>query len=235
MPQNLMESKSEWLAARKALLAKEKALTRMHDELSAERRILPWLRVTEPYTFDSADGPRTLSQLFEGQSQLIVYHFMFAPEWEVGCKSCSFWADSFNGAVEHLAQRDVRFTAVSRAPLSKLQAFQRRMGWSFPWVSSQTSGFNFDFNVSFPPEALASGEAVYNYEPLKHSDTEMPGFSVFAKDARGDVFHTYGTYGRGIEVANATYQLLDFVPKGRDEDGLSFSMSWVRLRDQYGR
>ncbi|MBZ4398902.1 thioredoxin family protein [Myxococcus faecalis] len=235
MSQKLTESRSEWLSARKALLAKEKALTRMHDELSAERRALPWLRVTEPYTFDTPDGAKTLSQLFEGHSQLVVYHFMFAPEWEVGCKSCSFWADSFNGAVEHLAQRDVRFTAVSRAPLPKLQAFQRRMGWTFSWVSSQASRFNFDFNVSFRPETLASGEAVYNYGPLGESNTEMPGFSVFAKDARGDVFHTYGTYGRGIEVANAAYQLLDISPKGRDEDGLSFSMSWVRLRDQYGR
>lgn len=231
----MTESRSEWLAARKSLLVKEKALTRMHDELSAERRALPWLRVTEPYVFDGPNGQETLAQLFAGRSQLVVYHFMFAPEWESGCKSCSFWADSFNGVVEHLAQRDVSFVAISRAALPKLQAFQQRMGWCFKWLSSQGNSFNFDFHVSFGADQLARGEAVYNYGSLTQPGTDMPGISVFAKDAGGDVFHTYGTYGRGIEVINAAYQLLDLVPKGRDEDGLPMPMSWVRLRDQYGR
>ncbi|TQF14401.1 DUF899 domain-containing protein [Myxococcus llanfairpwllgwyngyllgogerychwyrndrobwllllantysiliogogogochensis] len=231
----MTESKSEWLAARKELLAREKALMRMHDELSATRRALPWLRVAEPYVFNGPDGQETLAQLFAGRSQLVVYHFMFAPEWEAGCKNCSFWADSFNGVVEHLAQRDVSFVAISRAALPKLQAFQQRMGWRFKWLSSQANTFNFDFNVSFHPDERERGEAVYNYGPLRESNSDMPGISAFAKDERGDVFHTYGTYGRGIEVINTAYQVLDLVPKGRDEDGLPWPMQWVRLRDQYGR
>ncbi|MCP3097299.1 thioredoxin family protein [Myxococcus sp. K15C18031901] len=228
------ESRSEWLAARTELLAKEKALTRLRDELSATRRTLPWLRVTEPYVFEGPEGKETLAQLFAGRSQLLVYHFMFAPEWEKGCKSCSFWADSFNGAVEHLRQRDVSFVAISRAELPKLQAFRQRMGWRFKWVSSQGSEFNFDFHVSFRADAVARGDAVYNYAPLPHAPSDMPGFSVFSKDEHGDVFHTYGTYGRGIEPLNTGYQLLDLVPKGRDEDGLPSPMHWVRLRDEYG-
>lgn len=228
------ESKSEWLAARKELLAKEKALTRMRDELSATRRGLPWLRVTEPYVFDAPEGKQTLAQLFAGRSQLLVYHFMFAPEWEAGCKNCSFWADSFNGTIEHLSQRDVSFVVISRAELPKLQAFRQRMGWRFKWVSSHGSEFNFDFQVSFRADAVARGEAVYNYAPMPHSASDMPGFSVFSKDERGDIFHTYGTYGRGIEPLNTSYQLLDLVPKGRDEGGLPSPMSWVRLRDEYG-
>ncbi|AGC47234.1 hypothetical protein MYSTI_05961 [Myxococcus stipitatus DSM 14675] len=234
MPPIKTESRSEWLAARQELLAKEKALTRMRDELSATRRSLPWLRVTEPYVFEGPEGKQTLAQLFAGRSQLLVYHFMFAPEWEAGCKSCSFWADSFNGVAEHVSQRDVSFVAISRAELPKLQAFRQRLGWRFKWVSSHGSEFNYDFQVSFRAEALARGEAVYNYGPLSNSNTDMPGFSVFAKDERGDIFHTYGTYGRGIEPVNAAYQLLDLLPKGRDEDGLAHPMSWVRLRDEYG-
>ncbi len=235
MTQVTTESRSEWLAARQTLLMREKALTRMHDELSASRRALPWLRVAEPYVFDGPGGQETLSELFAGRSQLVVYHFMFAPEWEAGCKSCSFWADSFNGVVGHLAQRDVSFVVISRAALPRLRAFQQRMGWGFKWLSSQGNSFNFDFHVSFSADALARGDATYNYTPLMHSASDMPGISVFAKDAEGEVFHTYGTYGRGIESINACYQLLDLVPKGRGEDGLPMPMSWVRLRDEYDR
>lgn len=226
-------SKERWLEARRALLQREKALTRQRDELGAARRALPWTPVDAPYEFDTVDGRRTLCELFAGKSQLVIYHLMFAPEWEAACKSCSFWADNFNGIAVHLAHRDVALTAVSRAPLPKLEAFARRMGWTFPWVSSGCGRFNFDFGVSFSAEELHTGEIAYNYGTHPAHASEMPGISVFAKNEQGEVFHTYSAYARGIELVNGAYQLLDLVPKGRDEAGLPSSMSWVRLHDRY--
>ena len=230
---NLARNKDEWLVARKKLLAREKELTRMRDVLSAERRSLPWLRVEKPYLFDTPAGQKTLADLFDGRSQLALYHFMFAPDWDEGCKSCSFWAESFDHIPVHLAHRDVTFLAVSRAPLEKLQAYARRFGWSFPWVSSAPSDFNYDFNVSFRPEELERGTGVYNYRPIQHLRSDLPGFSVFAKDGSGAVFHTYSAYARGIDALNVAYQVLDLVPKGRDES--SEPMSWLRRRDEYDR
>ena len=228
-------SKGEWVEARKRLLAKEKEFTRMRDQLSAERRALPWMRIDKDYTFDGPNGRETLAQLFGDRSQLVVYHFMFAPEWDVGCKSCSFWADNFNGITPHLRQRDVAFAAISRAPLAKLQAFARRLGWTFKWVSSNGTDFNYDFEVSFQPDALARGDATYNFAKLQNANSDMPGISVFAKDESGAVFRTYSTFGRGLDMMNTAYHYLDLVPKGRDEAGLPFTMSWVKLRDLYDR
>jgi predicted dithiol-disulfide oxidoreductase (DUF899 family) len=236
-------SKGEWVEARKRLLAKEKEFTRMREQISAERRALPWTRIDKDYTFDGPNGAETLAQLFGDRSQLVVYHFMFAPEWEVGCKSCSFWADNFNGITDHLRQRDVAFAAISRAPLAKLQAFARRLGWTFKWVSSQGTDFNYDFEVSFQSDALARGDATYNFAKLSSlrsggsvlniAPSDMPGISVFAKDESGAVFRTYSTFGRGIDMMNTAYQYLDLVPKGRDEAGQI--MAWVKLRDLYDR
>jgi predicted dithiol-disulfide oxidoreductase (DUF899 family) len=226
-------SPEAWVAARKQLLTKEKEFTRLRDQLSQGRRDLPWVQVTKQYLFDGPEGKQTLGQLFNGRSQLIVYHFMFGPDWEVGCKSCSFWADNFNGIVPHLNQRDVTFVAVSRAPLAKLQAFATRLGWSFKWVSSSRSDFNYDYNVSFTPEDLADGSAIYNYAANKMNMPELPGISVFFKDAEGKVFHTYSCYARGLDMLNTAYHYLDLVPKGRDETGRPHSMAWVRLRGQY--
>jgi predicted dithiol-disulfide oxidoreductase (DUF899 family) len=223
----------EWGEARKQLLAKEKEFTRLRDQLSQARRDLPWVRAKQ-YVFDGPEGTWTLAQLFDGHSQLVVYHFMFAPDWEAGCKGCSFWADNFNGIVPHLNQRDVTFVAISRAPLPKLQAFAARLEWSFKWVSSSGGDFSYDYNVSFTPEDLAGGSAIYNYTANKTSMPELPGISVFFKDADGQVFHTYSCYARGLDMLNTAYHYLDLVPKGRDEAGLSFPMAWVRLRDQYG-
>jgi predicted dithiol-disulfide oxidoreductase (DUF899 family) len=227
-------SRAAWLEARKRLLAQEKQLTRMRDELSAARRALPWVRVDEPYVFERRAGKATLAELFGDASQLVVYHFMFAPEWETGCKSCSFWADNFNGIVEHLAHRDVRLIAVSRAPLAKLTAFAERMGWGFEWASSSGCRFNHDFGVSFTADELASGEISYNYERRKAGGPELPGISVFARDADGRVFHTYSCYARGLDMMNTAYHYLDLVPKGRDEAGLAMPMAWLRLHDDYG-
>lgn len=227
-------SNEEWITARKQLLVREKEFTRLRDELSAARRQLPWQRVAKPYRFHTESGTRTLGELFGEQRQLVVYHFMFAPDWEQGCKSCTFWADHFNGAPAHLAQRDVRFTAISRAPLPKLAAYARRLGWSFPWASSNESDFNFDYGVSFragdPP-----GSAIYNYQPSERTGEEQPGLSVFVKDERGEVLHTYSCYARGIEALNATYSILDLVPRGRDEAALSMPMAWVKRWDEYER
>ena len=228
-------SKGEWVEARKRLLAKEKEFTRMREQLSAERRALPWTRIDKDYTFDGANGRETLAQLFGDRSQLVVYHFMFAPEWEVGCKSCSFWADNFNGITAHLRQRDVAFAAISRAPLAKLQTFAKRLGWTFKWVSSNGSDFNYDFEVSFKREALDRGNATYNFAKLQYAKSDMPGISVFAKDESGAVFRTYSTFGRGIDMMNTAYHYLDLVPKGRDEAGLPHTMTWVKLRDLYDR
>jgi predicted dithiol-disulfide oxidoreductase (DUF899 family) len=226
---------SEWIEARRQLLAREKEFTRLRDELSRQRRDLPWERVDKDYVFEGPQGRETLSQLFAGRSQLIVYHFMFGPDWEVGCKSCSFWADNFNGIIAHLNQRDGTLVAISRAPLTKLQAFAKRLGWGFKWLSSAGSDFNFDYNVSFTSEDLAGGKAVYNFAASQTKMSELPGISVFYKDAGGAVFHTYSCYARGLDMLNTAYHYLDLVPKGRDEAGLPHTMSWVRIRDLYDR
>ena len=235
MTTHTIVSKDEWVEASKRHLAREKEFTRMRDQLSAERRALPWLRIDKDYTFDGPNGRETLAQLFGDRSQLVVYHFMFAPEWEVGCKSCSFWADNFNGITAHLRQRDVAFAAISRAPLAKLQGFAKRLGWSFKWLSSQGNDFNYDFEVSFQPDVLARGEAIYNFAKFPQGSSDMPGISVFAKDENGAIFRTYSTFGRGLDMMNTAYHYLDLVPKGRDEAGLAHTMEWVKLRDLYDR
>ncbi|MGO1078174.1 DUF899 domain-containing protein [Inquilinus sp. CA228] len=226
-------SREDWLAARKALLAEEKALTRARDEISRKRRTLPWVRIDTPYVFDGPQGRETLAELFAGRSQLIVYHFMLAPGWEHGCPSCSFLADTIDGTLVHLAARDVTFAAVSRAPLAEIRRFQQRMGWRFTWVSSHGSDFNYDFGVSFTPQQTAGGSTPYNYGELPFPVEELPGTSVFARDDAGAVYHTYSSYGRGGDLQLTAYTYLDLVPKGRDEDGLAFTMSWVRHHDRY--
>jgi predicted dithiol-disulfide oxidoreductase (DUF899 family) len=226
-------SHAEWLAARSKFLAKEKEFTRLRDELSRQRRTLPWEKVDKQYEFDSTKGKVTLAGLFDGRSQLIVYHFMFAPGWQEGCQSCSYWADHFDGSTIHLANRDTTLAVVSRAPLAEIEAFKKRMGWKFPWASSFGSDFNFDYHVSFTPEEKSGGKVYYNYARGEFPREEAPGASVFARDAAGEVFHTYSSYARGLDILMGTYNLLDLVPKGRDEDGLAFSMSWVRHHDRY--
>jgi predicted dithiol-disulfide oxidoreductase (DUF899 family) len=224
----------EWLAERKKLLAKEKAFNRARDELSAARRALPWERVEKEYVFDGPDGKQTLGDLFAGRSQLIVYHFMFAPDWDGGCKSCSWWADNFERNVVHLTHRDVTLVAISRAPLAKLEAFKQRMGWTFKWLSTAGNDFAYDYHASFRPEELGAGEVTYNYRQIKLSNTDHTGISVFYRDPDGTVFHTYSCYSRGVDMLNAGYHYLDLVPKGRDEDGLPYNQAWVRERDKYG-
>jgi predicted dithiol-disulfide oxidoreductase (DUF899 family) len=226
-------SLNEWLEARKQLLSQEKEFTRLRDQLSRQRRELPWVKVEKNYVFEGPDGKTTLAELFEGRSQLVVYHFMFAPDGKPPCRSCSFWADSFNAIGVHLNHRDVTMVAISRAPSEKLEAFKRRMGWNFNWVSSENNDFNYDYHVSFTPEAL-KGQVEYNYAKRKIVDTaDMPGVSVFYKDGNGNIYHTYSAYARGIDILNTTYSYLDLVPKGRDEDELEFSMAWVRYHDKY--
>lgn len=227
-------SREEWRQARQALLVKEKELTRQRDELARQRRQLPWVEVDKSYVFDAPEGKKSLADLFAGKSQLLVYHFMFGPEWEEGCPSCSLVSDHIDGANWHLPQRDVRLLAVSRAPLAKLQRFKQRMGWRFEWVSSFGNDFNFDFGVSFPKEDVAKGQVNYNYGVAPAYGTEdHPGLSAFYKDAAGTVFHTYSTYARGLDTLVGAYNLLDLAPKGRAEDGLSFTMEWVRHHDRY--
>ena len=215
-----------------ALLNEEKEFTRARDALSARRRALPWVKIDKPYRFEGDDGQLTLSDLFGPRRQLIVSHFMFAPEWEKPCKSCSFWADGYNGIIAHLAQRDTALVAVSRAPLEKLKARKRQMGWSFPWVSSGDGDFNYDFSVSFRDGEYREN-ATYNYGPKHGSMTDLPGISAFVKGDDGGVHHTYSTFARGLDLINPAYNLLDLTPLGRQEEGLPFSMSWVRLRDEY--
>jgi predicted dithiol-disulfide oxidoreductase (DUF899 family) len=226
-------SQGEWLTARKAHLANEKKFTKARDELSRQRRELPWVEVEKSYVFNGPGGRETLAELFGGRSQLVVYHFMFGPDWEQGCPSCSLLADHFDGAAVHLAQRDVTLLAVSRAPLPQIETFKRRMGWRFKWVSSFGNDFNRDYHVSFTKDELEKGEAYYNYQMGRFPAEEAPGASVFYKDASGDVFHTYSTYGRGLDMLIGAYHFLDLAPKGRDEDGLAFSMAWVRHHDRY--
>jgi predicted dithiol-disulfide oxidoreductase (DUF899 family) len=225
-------SEAEWLVARKDLLTREKELTRLRDEVSRHRRELPWVKVEKDYVFDGPDGKETLADLFDGRSQLIVYHFMLGPGWEEGCKSCSYLADHFDGANWHLPHRDVTFIVVSRAPLSEIQAYQNRMGWRFKWLSSHDTDFNFDYHVSFTKEDEKKGTAYYNYTKQEFVSDELPGLSVFYKDEDGDVFHTYSTYGRGLDILVGTYNFLDLVPKGRDENSDS-TMDWVRRHDEY--
>jgi predicted dithiol-disulfide oxidoreductase (DUF899 family) len=225
-------SPNEWLEARKKLLIQEKEFTRVRDQVSAQRRELPWVKVETEYVFEGPNGEEALADLFEGRSQLIIYHFMFAPEWEEGCPSCSFWADNFNPIVIHLNHRDVAFAAISRAPIKKLSAFRERMGWSFKWVSSGKNKFNYDYHVSFPAGAPKE-QLEYNYSKLQIDSPDLPGVSVFYKDGKGNIFHTYSAYSRGIDILNTAYNYLDLVPKGRDEDDFEFSMEWLRYHDRY--
>jgi len=231
--QSRVVSHENWLKSRLELLAAEKEFTRQRDALTRRRMAMPWERVEKSYQFEGPNGVLSLADLFDGRSQLIVYHFMFGPDWEEGCKSCSFWADNFNGILIHLNHRDVTFIAVSRAPLAKINAYKMRMSWSFPWVSSHGSDFNFDYHVSFTPEQIAEGKAYYNYGVRPNDVSDEQGISVFCKNESGDVFHTYSCYGRGIDMVNGAYQFLDLVLKGRNEDSFKFSMEWVRRHDQY--
>ena len=209
-------------------------MTRQRDALNAERRELPWVKVDKIYVFEGPNGKETLADLFESRGQLIVYHFMFGPEWNEGCPSCSFNMDHTDGALVHLAQRDVTFVAISRAPVSKIEGFKRRMSWRFKWVSSYGNDFNYDYHVSFTTDEMTRGKVYYNFEMNEFPSEEAPGITVFYKNRTGDIFHTYSSYARGTETVVGTYNYLDLVPKGRDEDGLAFTMSWVRHHDRYG-
>ena len=233
MQNHKIVSKEEWLVARKELLAREKESTRLRDQLSAERRKLPWVKVESEYLFDTPKGQESLSDLFEGRSQLIIYHFMYGPDWAEGCPSCSFWADNFNGINIHLNHRDINLVVVSRARLETLEAYKRRMNWSFKWVSSFGSDFNRDYNVSFTPEEAEKGEVFYNFRVGKFPSEEAPGISVFYKNEQGDVFHTYSCYARGLDMVNGAYHYMDLAPKGRDEGSLPFTMAWLSRHDQY--
>ncbi len=233
MKSNAIVTPEEWLVARKTLLAREKEFTRLRDELSETRRKLPWVKVDQDYRFDGPSGSESLADLFEGRQQLIVYHFMYGPDWEEGCPSCSFWADNYNGTIEHLNHRDISLVVVSRAPLKELEAYRRRMGWSFKWVSSLGNDFNSDYDVTFTEEEVESGSMYYNYRKTRFPSSEAPGISVFAKDDEGNIYHTYSCYSRGLDMLNATYHHMDLVPKGRDEQDLAYPMAWLRRRDQY--
>lgn len=224
-------SRAAWLAARKVLLAKEKELTRMRDELSRQRRELPWVKVDKNYVFDGPNGKLTLGELFGNRSQLVIYHFMFGPDWKEGCVGCSFLSDHVDGALPHLRQHDVAYVAVSRAPLPQIEAFKKRMGWNFAWVSSGNSDFNFDYQVSFPKEEVTRGKVYYNFAMQQVPSEELSGTSVFYKDANGGIYHTYSCYARAGEALLGTYALLDLTPKGRNEKR---DMSeWVRHHDRY--
>jgi predicted dithiol-disulfide oxidoreductase (DUF899 family) len=225
-------SREEWLAARKALLVHEKEETRLRDKIRAERLALPWVKVEKPYLFDTPFGQESLADLFEGRSQLIIYHFMLGPGWGAGCPGCSFLADHFDGALPHLEHHDVTLTAVSRAPLAEIEAYRKRMGWRFPWASSFGTDFNFDFGVSFTKEELAKGEVFYNFTatPTARANDELPGLSAFIKDEAGDIFHTYSGYARGGEEMVGTLMILDRAPKGRNEKS---TMDFVRRHDEY--
>lgn len=235
MQNHKVVSREEWLVARKAHLSKEKEFTKLRDQLSQERRQLPWAKVEKGYSFNGPNGEETLSDLFDGRSQLIIYHFMLGPDWQEGCPSCSFWADNFNGISIHLNHRDISLSAVSRAPLDKLEAYKKRMGWSFKWVSSFASDFNYDYAVSFTPATMQTGEMFYNYGTSQFPADEAPGISVFYKNPQGEVFHTYSCYARGLDMVNGAYHFMDLVPKGGDEEGLvPHTMAWLRRHDQYG-
>lgn len=226
-------SREQWIDARRSFLAKEKEFTQLRDQLSEQRRALPWVKVDKEYLFEGPEGRESLAELFAGRSQLIVYHFMYGPEWEDGCPSCSFWADNFDHIDIHLAHRDITMVTVSRARLETLQAYRERMGWEFKWVSSFGGDFNYDFNVSFSPEEMEKGEMTYNFHVTKFPADEAPGISVFYKTEAGEVFHTYSCYARGLDMLNGAYHFMDLAPKGRDEAELPFTMAWLRRRDQY--
>jgi predicted dithiol-disulfide oxidoreductase (DUF899 family) len=227
-------SPEKWLAARRELLREEKEFTQARERLAARRRQLPWVKIEKRYTFESPAGRVSLADLFEGRSQLIVYHFMFGPGWEEGCKSCSYVSDHLDATVVHLKARDASFAAISHAPLAEFAPFKRRMGWTFNWVSAHGGGFNQDFHVSFTPEEIAGGKKVfYNFGLTEVPVEELPGLSVFTRDTAGVIYHTYSTYSRGLDPLIGTYHLLDLVPKGRDEAGLEFPMAWVRHHDRY--
>ncbi len=223
----------QWLEARRKLLAKEKEFTRLRDQLSRERRELPWVRVDKAYRFEGANGAATLADLFKGRSQLIVYHFMYGPDWDQGCPSCSFWADNANRIEIHLAHRDSSEVFVSRAPLAALQAYKRRMGWDIDWYSSHGSDFNFDYRVSFTPAEMETGEMFYNFRVQSFPSDEAHGISVFCRDEAGGIFHTYSCYQRGLDMLNGAYHYMDLAPRGRGEDALEYGMSWLRRRDEY--
>ena len=226
-------SRQEWLEERRKFLQEEKDFTRLRDQLSQRRRELPWVRVDKEYVFDGADGKQSLSGLFEGRSQLIVYHFMYGPDWEEGCPSCSYLADNFNGIDIHLKHRDASLVAVSRAPLQVLQAYRQRMGWNFKWLSSLGSDFNYDYHVSFTPDEMEKGEMFYNFDVSQFPADETPGVSVFYRNSQAEVFHTYSCYARGLDILIGAYNFIDLLPKGRDEDDLEFTMAWLRRHDQY--
>ncbi|HWJ75794.1 MAG TPA: thioredoxin family protein [Kaistia sp.] len=230
---NDVVSHDDWLKARLDLLDAEKAFTQQREALTRRRMAMPWEKIEKDYRFIGPSGSMTLADLFDGHSQLIVYHFMFGPDWQEGCKSCSFWADNFDHIPIHLAHRDVAFTAVSRAPLERIEAYKSRFGWTFPWVQADGSDFNYDYQASFAPEELAAGRGYYNYTERKIGASDIVGISVFAKDEQGAVYHTYSCYSRGVEMVNGAYHYLDLVPKGRNEEGLDFPQAWVRRRDQY--
>ncbi len=233
MENHKIVSHREWIEARRKLLKKEKEFTRLRDQISQWRRDLPWELVEKSYVFEGPGGKENLSDLFDGRSQLVVYHFMFAPDWDAGCPHCSHWADNFDRVIVHLNQRDVTMIAVSRAPYNKLVVYEKRMGWSFKWVSSFESDFNFDYQASFTPNQLAIKRAFYNFVEQDPGISEREGVSIFYKDRKGDIFHTYSAYARGIDMMNVDYQYLDLVPKGRDENGRG--PFWVRRHDEYGQ
>ena len=233
MHRHTVVSREAWLEARKAHLEKEKAFTKMRDELSAERRALPWVKVEKEYIFDGPNGKESLSDLFNGRSQLLVYHFMYGPEWTEGCPSCSFWADNYNDVVIHLAHRDITLLAISRTGLENIEGYKERMGWGFKWVSSLGNDFNYDYHVSASEADSAANSMFYNFAQQSFASEEMPGISVFYKNEAGEIFHTYSTYARGLDMLNGAYHLMDLAPKGRDEAGLPWSMAWLRRHDQY--
>ena len=226
-------SREEWLAARRALLAEEKAFTRARDELNRKRLALPWVKVDKTYTFDTPQGRKTLAELFDGRSQLIVYHFMLGPEWKEGCPGCSFLSDSVDGVLPHLEHHDVSYMAVSRAPLEKIEEFKKRMDWNFNWVSSNSSDFNYDYNVSFTKNQVDNGTTGYNFGTQRFPEVEGPGASCFIKDESGNIFHTYSSFGRGLDSMINAYNWLDIAPKGRDESNMMPPMAWVRHHDKY--
>jgi predicted dithiol-disulfide oxidoreductase (DUF899 family) len=231
-PENIV-SKDEWLAARKILLQEEKDFTRLRDQLSRKRRQLPWLKVDTDYIFEDPNGKLSLGDLFEDKNQLIIYHFMYGPDWEEGCPSCSFWADNFNGIEIHLRHRNANMVVVSRASLAQLQAYRKRMGWDFKWVSSLGNNFNYDYHVSFTAAEMEKAEMFYNFKIGNFPADEAPGISVFYRNPEGEVFHTYSCYARGLDMLNGAYHYLDLLPRGRDEDDLDFTMAWLRRRDEY--
>jgi predicted dithiol-disulfide oxidoreductase (DUF899 family) len=232
MPNHTIVSREEWLAARKALLAREKEATKLRDELNTERSALPWVKVEKSYVFETPRGKATLSGLFGNHSQMMIYHFMLGPDWGAGCPSCSFLADHLDGALPHLEHHDVSLVAVSRAPLAKIEAYKERMGWRFPWVSSFGNDFNYDYHVSFTQDELAKGKVFYNFTEIDSANAhdELPGLSSFYKDEGGSVFHTYSSYARGLEEWIGTLMILDRAPKGRNEKS---TMDFVKRHDEY--